>query len=316
MITGKLPNAADLFDELPRVIEINSRPSGSAHIRMRHLDHYDKVRIMQMMKVRVSFYCILALWNCLAPQQACIAASSAIANTNAAPGTPPVTIETFIGQGDTKENHDVGSCQWLALTLDFIKSLIWPGLVAGIVVYYRKEIREKLSKLLVAKTPAGELEFAEALASKKMDDQKAEPHLLQSKEKNDAIRTFVSEVTKEFLRAASWNGLKIMYLCTECQKKRMAFDLRQVCASDDSMSYDYAFGYIVASCSAQFLRYETPDNVRILITQVLEDVHKELMPAIEGRLRFVGPAMASDFNSQLNKIKTYIASLEATGGKG
>ena len=265
------------------------------------------------MKVRIILYCALLFFADLVPFQKCIAEPSATTVTNTIQVTPSVNIGPCIGQEAAKEKHSETSYQWLAPTLDFMKCLLWPGVVTGVVLYFRKEIRERLSKLQSAKTPAGELTFGEALASKQMDGQKAEANPLQGKAVNEAIRAFVTGVTKEFLRASSWNGLKILYLCTECHKKHVAFDLKQACDLDGSMSYDYAFGYIVASCSAQFLRYESPDNIRIMITQVFEDVQNEIMPAIEGRLKFVGSPVANDFNSQLEKIKNYVASLQAGG---
>jgi hypothetical protein len=267
------------------------------------------------MKVRIILHYVLFLFAFLVPFQVCIADPSATTGTNTNQVAPSINIGPFIGQEAAKEKHGETSYQWLAPTLDFVKCLLWPGLVAGVVLYFRKEIRERLSKLQSAKTPAGELTFGEALASKQMDGQKAEANPLQGKGVNDVIKAFVTDVTKEFLRASSWNGLKVLYLCTECHNKHLAFDLKQACASDGSMSYDYAFGYIVASCSAQFLRYESPDNVRIMITQVFEAVQNEIMPAIEARLKFVGLPVANDFNSQLEKIKKYVASLEAGGGK-
>ena len=262
------------------------------------------------MKVRIIFHCVLLLFTCLVPFQKCAAEPSAPTGTNSVQITPSINIGPFIGQEAAKEKDGEVSYQWLAPTFDFIKCLLWPCLVAGIVIYYRNEIRITLSKLQSAETAAGKLTFGEAFASKQMDGQKAEANPLQGQAVNEVIRTFVTGVTKEFLRASSWNGLKVLYLCTECHKKHVVFNLKQVCDLDGSMSYDYAFGYIVASCSAQFLRYESPDNVRIMITQVFEDVPKEIMPAIDARLKFVGSNVANDFNSQLEKIKNYVASLQ------
>ena len=258
----------------------------------------------------------------LASFQNCFA-DSVTDNTNTLQTSPPIISGTFIGQEAVKEKGSATAYEWIVTILNFVKESLWPALVAVLVYVYRNAIKtfleKKLPDLKSAQTPLGSLEFEKGIASKKMDTQEGEANPLQNKTKEkgeqDIIRAFVNNVTKEFLRASSWNGLKVLYLCTECHKKKLAFDLKQVCTSDGSMSYDYAFGYIVASCSAQFLRYESPDNINIRIVSVYGDVQDEIMRAIEARLEFIakthGNDAESDFKSQLGKINKYITSLEA-----
>lgn len=259
------------------------------------------------MKARTILHILPLLCLFLSVFQYCNAAPPLATGTNFVQVTPSVSIGPIIGQEAGKQKPDESTCQWLSPTLDFLKCLLWPGIVAWIVVYFRKEIRERLSQLQSAKTPAGEVTFREANAAKQMDGGTASKTPLD----DPIIKNFVREVTKVFLRESSWNGLKIIYLCTECQKKRLVFDLKQVCEADGSMSYDYALGYIVASFSAQFVRYQTLDNVKFLITQVYEAVPGEITPAITGRLEHVGPAYAEACKYQLEKIKSYVVFLEA-----
>jgi hypothetical protein len=269
------------------------------------------------------FLCWLLGIGWLASSQNCFAAN-VTGSTNTAPASSSISIGPFIGQESVKEHQSATGYEWVVTILDFTKNSLWPILVAVLVYVYRNAIKtfleKKLPDLTSAKTPLGSFEFDKVIASQKMDTSDAEVKPLQTKinEKGvqEIITNFVKNVSKEFLRSSSWNGLKILYLCTECHKKKLAFDLKQVCASDGSMSYDYAFGYIVASCSAQFLRYETPDNINIKIILVHGDVQDEVMSAIGARLEFVsktqGKEVANDFKSQLDKIVNYIASLESS----
>jgi hypothetical protein len=266
--------------------------------------------------------CSLLVIGLLVSFQNCFAAP-VIGSTNTAPASSSINIGPFIGQEVAKENHSATGYEWMVIILDFIKNSLWPILVVVLVYVYRNAIKtfleKKLPDLTSAQTPLGSFEFDKGIASKKMDTPEAEVNPLQAKinEKGEQeiITNFVKNVTMEFLRASSWNGLKVLYLCTECHRKKLAFDLKQVCASDGSMSYDYAFGYVVASCSAQFLRYESPDNINIKIVLVHGDLQDEIMRAIEARLEFVlktqGKDVESDFKSQLGKIANYIASLES-----
>lgn len=251
-------------------------------------------------------------------------ADSVTGSTNTAPASSSINIGPFIGQEAAKESHSATCYEWIVTILDFIKSSLWPILVAALLYVYRAEIKTFLSKklpdLVSANTLLGSVEFDKQIASKKMDALGPENSALQAKIKEPGIQeiiaAFVNNVTKEFLKASSWNGLKVLYLCAECNRKNLIFDLKQACDSDGSMSYDYAFGYVVASCSAQFLRYESPDNVKLRIVLVHHDLHNELAKAIDGRLEFIGRTVGenakNDFISQLTKIKTYVALLEST----
>jgi hypothetical protein len=130
-------------------------------------------------------------------------------------------------------------------------------------------------------------------------------------EQSKAIQEFANSVVAEFLRASSWNGLKLLYVCRVCFEKKLEFDLRKLCSLDNSMSYDYAFGYLVASASASLLRFAASvDNVKILVTLMTVPIAQGIEPAIQARLKFVGPPQSIEFLTQLNSIKEFIAALE------
>lgn len=129
-------------------------------------------------------------------------------------------------------------------------------------------------------------------------------------EQSKAIQDFINIVVAEFLRVSSWNGLKLLYVCRICFEKELVFDLKQLCSLDNSMSYDYAFGYIVASTSANVLKFTTADNVQMLVTFMPTPVGEGIMPAIAGRLQHVGLPNATDFQNQLDRINAFIAAIE------
>jgi hypothetical protein len=62
-----------------------------------------------------------------------------------------------------------------------------------------------------------------------------------------------------FLLRSSWNGLKILKACQVAYHKKRPLKLREVAAIGMAMSYDYAFGFFIASLSANlFVGYADP----------------------------------------------------------
>ena len=249
--------------------------------------------------MRIKRWCVFFVLAVIVSTHECFADHM---GTNSVQVPPSINIGPFIGQ-ETAKGKQEATCEWLVPTIDFVKNLLWPVLLAAIVFYFRADIRAKLRQLQSAETPAGKFSFLNSMAS----DGKA----LQNQELDQAIRAFVLAVTKDFLRTSSWNGLKLLFLCSECCKKGVAFDLKYVCAFSGSMSYDYALGYLVATCSARFIQYQTQDNVTILVTQVFEDVQTGITPEIENRLKPLPPQLANDFKAQLANISLYVGALKA-----
>jgi len=168
-----------------------------------------------------------------------------------------------------------------------------------------KEIPEKLN-VIVQKTSDVHQLIANA-ASPQAKPAAQPPHLA---EENAAIRNFAIAITEEFLRASSWNGLKLLYVCRSCCERKVAFDLKQLCSLDGAMSYDYAMGYFVASASAQFFQFNTKDYINIFVTSMPGIVADRIQAAINARLEFVGLPNRTDFQKQMNNIDAMVAKLQ------
>lgn len=89
-----------------------------------------------------------------------------------------------------------------------------------------------------------------------------------------------------FVRVSSWNGKKVLYasyLASRSPSK--IFDLRGLCRRDSRMSFDYAFGYFVASSSAGVFQHGTSADGNFLeVTQFPEIIATLLLKHIEGQL--------------------------------
>jgi hypothetical protein len=134
-----------------------------------------------------------------------------------------------------------------------------------------------------------------------------------SPQENKEILAFVNIVIEEFLRTSSWNGLKLMQTCRRCCEKKLELDLKAFCSVDDSMSYDYAYGYIVASASAHFLQFATQDHVKLHITFMPTAVAERIDAAIKARLDVVGIPTKTDFQLQLDRVTEFFSKLEGGG---
>lgn len=168
-----------------------------------------------------------------------------------------------------------------------------------------KEIPEKLN-VIVQKT--SDVHQLVANAASPQAKPAAQQHPAEG---NAAIQQFAIVVTEEFLRASSWNGLKLLHVCRSCCEKKIAFDLKQLCAIDGAMSYDYAMGYFVASASAQFFQFNTNDYVNIFVTFMPGIVADRIQAAINARLEFVGLPNRTDFQKQIENIDAMVAKLLA-----
>lgn len=129
---------------------------------------------------------------------------------------------------------------------------------------------------------------------------------------NQQILNFVLKVTDEFLKTSSWNGLKLLHVCQLCHQKKITFDLQYLCGLDGHMSYDYAYGYLIASISAQFLTCNIADNKIITVTSMPAFVADRILPAIDGRINFIPAPDKDAFITQLANMNAYVALLEAS----
>lgn len=169
-----------------------------------------------------------------------------------------------------------------------------------------KEIPEQLN--VIAQKTSDVHQLVANAASPQAKPAAQPPH---PAEESVAIQKFAIAITEEFLRASSWNGLKLLYVCRSCCEKKIAFDLKQLCSLDGAMSYDYAMGYFVASASAQFFQFNTNDYVNIFVTFMPGIVADRIQAAINARLEFVGLPNRTDFQKQMNNIDAMVAKLQA-----
>jgi hypothetical protein len=64
-----------------------------------------------------------------------------------------------------------------------------------------------------------------------------------------------------FIDSSSWYGLKSMLICKMSYTGKRTFNLFNVCESAKTLSFDYAYGYIVAATSAGILKHGAEGHV-------------------------------------------------------
>ncbi|HEY5042946.1 MAG TPA: hypothetical protein VIK53_13190 [Verrucomicrobiae bacterium] len=194
----------------------------------------------------------------------------------------------------------------VAIIYGFIANNSFSGTVSKIeaassqIIEVAKTIPAKLS--VIEQTTA---DFQKSLSATSQAKTSEEP----PKPKDAEVEKFADAVISEFLRASSWNGLKVMYLCRFCCSHKLEFDLKQICSLDSSMSYDYALGYLVASASASFFTFTSSDNLKFVVHFMPTKVAEKIDSAITGRLKFVGLPNKNDFEAQLRTLDLYLESL-------
>jgi hypothetical protein len=99
------------------------------------------------------------------------------------------------------------------------------------------------------------------------------------------IQAFANTVIDYYMRVSSWNGLKVIYLCYEACQKKLKVDLKEWTASDPTISYDYAYGYVVASASANFMTINDDANGKIFVAAMPQPVAERIIPALMERLK-------------------------------
>ncbi|HRG55081.1 MAG TPA: hypothetical protein PLG56_03515, partial [Lacunisphaera sp.] len=111
-----------------------------------------------------------------------------------------------------------------------------------------------------------------------------------------------------FLLRSSWNGLLVLKACQVSKDKQKALNLRELCALL-GMSYDYAFGYFIATFSADVLAGVADPTTGITrvfeINQVLREKIDEI---IQGNLA-VSAALEPRKKADLGKLTEYLAKL-------
>jgi hypothetical protein len=112
-------------------------------------------------------------------------------------------------------------------------------------------------------------------------------------------------VIETFLQISSFNGLKILYACQLSQIHNRPFSLRAMCTPTQQMSFDYAFGFLIASISAQIvIGAADPTTGQVSPTRLAPHADKLLMKYIEGNYN-VHPQIRTLKMDQVLEIKHF-----------
>jgi hypothetical protein len=114
------------------------------------------------------------------------------------------------------------------------------------------------------------------------------------------IVQFAKDVVDRYMTSSSWNGIKLLYLCHLAAKEQIGdFDLRDW--KDPVASFDYNYGYLVASASAQFVVL-TDNNATIRIHSLPTYVSERLLQEVEKRKKTGDQTVAY----QINEIEKFV----------
>lgn len=112
-----------------------------------------------------------------------------------------------------------------------------------------------------------------------------------------------------FCRVSSMNGLKVLLACALAHAKQKQVDLRALCQADGRMSYDYAYGFLIAAVSTGLLLVPMPANgsesfsVNLVSDHLLDVVNKAIEDRI-GFLRINSAALEADeFGKDVEKVR-------------
>jgi hypothetical protein len=99
------------------------------------------------------------------------------------------------------------------------------------------------------------------------------------------LNTQIAQFVEGFFRLSSWNGKKALYACALAHRTNRPLDLRAICKADPRMSFDYAYGYIVAASSIGVCAQQGDPDIRTLrVTYFDERGYGFLLTHIEGQL--------------------------------
>ena len=127
--------------------------------------------------------------------------------------------------------------------------------------------------------------------------------------KNLSAKEFVTKMIDEFFKNTSWNGLKILYLCKLACEKQKEFDLKAWSVLDQTTSYDYAFGFIVAASSIGFFQHKMKDaNGTIFsIVSMPAIIAEKIHPAIEAKIKTLSVPQNQAWPPQIEIVEKFIS---------
>jgi hypothetical protein len=122
---------------------------------------------------------------------------------------------------------------------------------------------------------------------------------------NVSVEEFANSVIDRFLNVSSWNGLKVMYLCWLACQKQKEFDLKEWTTLDQTISYDYAYGYIIAASSAGFFDHVMQET-KVRVTQMPQPVANKIRPILDARTKNFPVPFDKTWPPQIEIIEKFI----------
>jgi hypothetical protein len=123
---------------------------------------------------------------------------------------------------------------------------------------------------------------------------------------SDAVVQFnaaFAEFMRRYLTLSSWIGLKVLLICLLSSRTGKRFNLRAICADNQSMSFDYALAYLVSSASLGIFIYESEPTFSWIKTRnFAQHIAGFLEPEIQLRIDN-RPESAEDMRGEINRIK-------------
>ena len=120
-----------------------------------------------------------------------------------------------------------------------------------------------------------------------------------------SVEQFANQVIERFLVVSSWNGLKAMYLCLVACERQKEFDLREWTILDQTISYDYAYGFLISASSAGFFDHTMQDS-KVRVTSMPKPVADKVRPILEARLKALPVPFDKTWPPQIKAIDNFI----------
>ncbi len=111
---------------------------------------------------------------------------------------------------------------------------------------------------------------------------------------------------RDILAAGSWNGLKVIKACQLASFHSKLLDLRALCATDPYTSYDYAYGYLVATAAVGMLGQQSnPTDGKIKVTHFFEITRISLDSEIHARIARSGKE--AEWKAEIAAIENFVS---------
>ena len=122
----------------------------------------------------------------------------------------------------------------------------------------------------------------------------------------DKIKEFSWQVMDYFVGVSSWNGIKVLYLCLLACEKQKEFDLKDWAAGDSLTSFEYAYGYIVATSSSGFFDHLMTDT-KVKVTMMISAFADRIRLEYPKRIEAAPVPTQQEWRNQIAHIESFIA---------